>query len=104
VVQVDIGLGWLLTASPHVKLFTPDSSWAWYVVEYDPERRLCLGLVRSPLELTHGDFFLDQLEGIRGPHGMAIERDTHWQPRSLTQCQQEAVEDSSAARLIGQAK
>jgi hypothetical protein len=27
----------------HVKLFTPDSSWMWYVSEYSPRERLCFG-------------------------------------------------------------
>lgn len=29
----------------HVKFFTPDSSWTWFVTEYDPAQRLCFGLV-----------------------------------------------------------
>ena len=61
----------------YVRLFTPDSSWAWYVVEYDPERRLFFGLVGHPLELLLGDFFLDQLDGLRGSLGMAVERALH---------------------------
>ena len=28
-----------------VKFFTPDSSWTWYVIEYDPEERLLFGYV-----------------------------------------------------------
>jgi len=28
-----------------VKWFTPDSSWTWYVLEYDSKEKLCFGLV-----------------------------------------------------------
>ncbi len=63
----------------------------WYVVEYDPERRLFFGLVSSPLELLLGDFFLDQLDGLRGSLGMAVERDLRWKPQSMTHCRQEAT-------------
>lgn len=30
----------------------------------------------------------EQLEGFRGPHGMPVERDTRWQPKSLALCRQ----------------
>ena len=29
----------------HVKLFTPDSGWTWFITEFDPEDRRCFGLV-----------------------------------------------------------
>ncbi|MBN1875001.1 MAG: DUF2958 domain-containing protein, partial [Anaerolineae bacterium] len=28
-----------------LKWFTPDSSWTWYITEYDPQERLCFGVV-----------------------------------------------------------
>lgn len=69
----------------HVKLFTPDSSWTWLVTEYDPEQRLCFGLVighdREP-----GYFSLKELETVRGPLGLPVERDLHWTPTPLSRC------------------
>ena len=69
----------------HVKFFTPDSSWTWYVTEYDPKQRLCFGLVHG-LERELGYFSLEELEEVRGPLGLPIERDLYWQPVPLSQC------------------
>ena len=30
-----------------------------------------------------GDFLLSELEEVRGPMGLPIERDLHWQPKTL---------------------
>ena len=72
-------------APARIKLFTPDSSWTWYVVEYDPAERLCFGLVIGH-ERELGYFSLAELEGIRGPTGLPIERDLHFSPTPLSQC------------------
>ena len=72
-----------------VKLFTPDSSWTFYVTEYSPAERLCFGLViRQEGELVFFD--LAELERACGPLGLLIERDLHWQPRPLSQCAKES--------------
>src|SRR5262245_7379941 len=63
-----------------VKFFTPWSSWTWYVSEYDPAERLCFGLVVG-LETELGYFSVNELEAIRGPGGLTIERDLYWHPR-----------------------
>ena len=68
-----------------VKFFTPDSSWTWYVTEIDPDDRLCFGLVVGH-ERELGYFALDELEEVRGPLGLPIERDLHWKPRRLSEC------------------
>lgn len=70
-----------------VKFFTPDSSWTWYVTEFDPVERRCFGLVIG-LERESGYFLLDELEAVRGPLGLPIERDLHFEPRPLSQCPQ----------------
>jgi hypothetical protein len=69
----------------HVKFFTPDSSWTWFLTEFDPKQRLCFGLVLG-LERELGYFGLDELEEVRGPLGLPIERDLHWPARPLSQC------------------
>lgn len=71
----------------YVKLFTPDSSWTWFVTEFDSEQRLCFGLVNG-LESELGYFSLDELEEARGPLGLPIERDLSWKPTPLSQCRQ----------------
>ncbi|MCH8149560.1 MAG: DUF2958 domain-containing protein [Planctomycetes bacterium] len=68
-----------------VKFFTPDSNWTWYVAELDPEDRLCFGLVDGH-EREFGYFSLDELEEVRGPLGLKIERDLYWRPTPLSKC------------------
>ena len=66
-----------------VKLFTPDSSWTWYVVEYDPEERLLFAFVVGH-EAELGYVSLEELQSIRGPLGLPIERDLSFTPTPLS--------------------
>lgn len=68
-----------------VKLFTPDASWSWFINEYDPEDRLCFGLVIG-FERELGYFSLTELEEVRGPLGLKIERDLHFKPKPISEC------------------
>jgi hypothetical protein len=68
------------------KFFTPWSNWTWYVSEYDPGERICYGVVIGH-EREYGYFSLDELEAIRGPVGLKIERDLYWSPKPLRECQ-----------------
>ena len=78
------GLGY--DAVAHVKFFTPDSSWTWYATEYDPAERMFYGLVLG-MEQELGYFSLDELEAVRGPLGLPIERDQHFMPKPLRDCE-----------------
>jgi Protein of unknown function (DUF2958) len=87
-----------------VKFFTPDAGWTWYASEasavlYDgtevglSEERasqrqdvLFFGLVDG-LEEEYGYFLLSEIEAVRGPLGLAIERDLYWTPRPLKECE-----------------
>ena len=75
----------------HVKFFTPDSSpWTWYATEGKPVLDdsgaeidfQFFGLVHG-FEKEFGYFSLKELELVRGPLGLPIERDLHWQPKTL---------------------
>jgi len=68
-----------------VKFFTPWTNWTWYASEYDPEERIFFGVVVGH-ERELGNFSLDELQAIRGPGGLAIERDLYWMPRPLKEC------------------
>jgi hypothetical protein len=68
----------------HVKWFTPDSSWTWYVTEYDPAERLAFGLAVGHEEEL-GYISLDELESVRGPLGLRVERDLWFTPQPLSQ-------------------
>ena len=63
----------------HVKLFTPDSSWTWFVIEYSADRSTCYGYVQG-LDSELGYFTLEELESVHGPLGLAIERDLSFTP------------------------
>lgn len=64
-----------------VKYFTPDAGWTWYASEFDGDD-LFFGLVIG-LEIELGYFSLSELQQVRGPLGLAIERDLYYEPRSL---------------------
>ena len=64
------------------KFFTPDSGWTWYALEFD-EVDTFFGLVIG-FESELGYFSLSELQAIRGPLGLPIERDVHFQPTRLS--------------------
>ena len=64
-----------------VKFFTPDSSWTWYATEFDGQDTF-FGLVDG-FEKELGYFTLSELTGARGPLNMSIERDLHFEGRTL---------------------
>ena len=64
-----------------VKFFTPWSSWSWYATEFDGEDTF-FGLVDGH-EKELGYFSLNELENLRGPFGLPVERDIHWTEKSL---------------------
>lgn len=85
-----------------VKFFCPWNQWTWYASEAmtvfgDEETEapmsewreghdvLCFGVVVG-FERELGYWRLSELEGVRGPMGLRIERDLHWTPRPLREC------------------
>ncbi len=66
----------------YVKLFTPDANWTWYICEYDPRTELCFGKVEG-FETEWGDFSLRELNEVRGPLGLPIERDRFFTPQEV---------------------
>ena len=65
----------------HVKFFSPDSSWTFWATEFDGHD-LFFGLVEGH-EKELGYFSLSELQRVRGPLGLPIERDLYWQPKKL---------------------
>lgn len=65
----------------YAKYFTPDSSWSFYASEFDGEDTF-FGLVDG-FEKELGYFSLSELESVRGPMGLSIERDLYWKPKTL---------------------
>ncbi|QOY53018.1 DUF2958 domain-containing protein [Candidatus Sulfurimonas baltica] len=68
----------------HIKLFTPDANWTWYITEISIKDFTCFGyVVGHSSEL--GYFSLQELESVRGPLNLPIERDIHFTPTPLSE-------------------
>jgi hypothetical protein len=74
----------------YVKYFTPSSNWTWYATEGEPVLDESqnevdykfFGLVFGH-EREFGYFLLSELEEVRGPMGLPIERDLWFKPKTL---------------------
>ena len=63
----------------HIKLFTPDSFWNWYIIELSKANmNTCFGYVEG-LESELGYFSLEELESLHGKLGLGVERDLSFQ-------------------------
>ena len=63
----------------HLKWFTPDSGFTWYVAEYDPVDRIAFGFVIGPFP-EWGSFSVDEIRSVRGALGLPVERDLYFSP------------------------
>jgi len=68
-------------AVAYAKFFTPDAQWTWLATEFDGQDTF-FGLVEG-VEKELGYFSLSELESVRGPLGLPIERDLYWGPKRL---------------------
>jgi hypothetical protein len=69
-----------------IKLFTPDSSWTWYVLEYDGQDTLFTLFVGQ--ETALGYTSLGELRSVRGPLKLPIERDLWFAPTPVTELEE----------------
>jgi len=76
-------------AVAYLRLFTPDSGWTWHLTEGSPitedGREIdfqFFGLVEGQCKEL-GYVMLSELETVRGPMGLPIERDLWWKPKTL---------------------
>jgi len=67
----------------HIKLFTPDANFTWYVIEVSIDENLCYGYVKG-LENELGYFSLDEIADIRGSLGLKVEIDSLFKPTLLS--------------------
>ena len=87
-----------------LKLFTPWADWTWYVIEGAAEFRSGDEIIEVPLpqadlddptlldvrlfcyvvglEKELGYVSLRELEDVKGPGGVCVERDRHWNPHT----------------------
>lgn len=70
-----------------VKFFTPDSCWTWWACSASQDEKSgdvqFFGLVEG-FEKELGYFWLSELESIKGPFGLPVERDLYWNPVPLS--------------------
>jgi hypothetical protein len=64
------------------KFFTPWSNWTWYATEFDGKDIFFGWVVGHECEL--GYFSLKELESVRGPYQLSIERDLYFDPQPLS--------------------
>jgi hypothetical protein len=70
-----------------VRLFNPTGVGTWFICEYDPTTHMAFGL--SVLhEAEVGYISMEELTAYRGRFGLPIERDLHFKPCRLSECQQ----------------
>lgn len=68
----------------HIKLFTPDANWTWYIIEMDESHELCFAYVIG-LEKELGYVSMTELQNIRGALNLPVERDTGFKPTHLSE-------------------
>ncbi|RWD48626.1 MAG: DUF2958 domain-containing protein [Mesorhizobium sp.] len=93
---------------PVVKLFDPTGAATWLLTELDADGDTLFGLCDLGFECPElGSVSLAELESIRGPFGLGIERDLHFEARFplsvYTQAARIAGHITEAERLLRQA-
>lgn len=70
----------------YMKLFTPWTNWTWYITEGEERDGdyLMFGYVIGQ-EKEWGYGSLSELESVKGPFGLKIERDIHFIPKPKSQ-------------------
>jgi len=69
------------------KFFSPIGQATWYALEYNPDDNVCFGYVKG---LTHGGdefgyFSIDELESVKLPMNLSIERDIYFSEKPLAE-------------------
>ena len=70
----------------YAKFFTPDSNWTWFILEFDGEDTF-FAMVHG-LEKELGYVSLSELESVRGPMGLEVERDLHFSPTKYSEIEE----------------
>lgn len=72
-----------------VKFFTPSSNWTWFVTEGEQQENgdwLFFGMVHG-FEHELGYFTLSELQSVKGPFGLGVERDMYYGNHTLAEVQ-----------------
>lgn len=77
----------------HLKLFVPWGGETYYITELNPATGEAFGLAVTPIcpEGEFGYFNLNEMQTVRGPLGLGIERDLHFTRKTLRDCMAQAA-------------
>lgn len=82
----------IINPTCHIKLFTPDANFTWYIIEISIDEKLCFGYIQG-LENELGYFNLDEIKQVRGPHGLKVERDLSFTAKPLSEIREGSNDD-----------
>jgi len=68
----------------YARFFCPWNHWTWFAYEFDGED-IFFGFVKGDFD-EHGTFSLSEMESVKGPMGLGIERDIHFTAKPLSKC------------------
>ena len=69
-----------------VKFFNPVGSQSWFIYEYDSETKIAFCYVTGMGFDELGTVSLEEMEAIKLPFGLTIERDLYFKPCRLSEC------------------
>ena len=69
------------------KFFNPTGAGTWFATEYDPQSKNFFGYVSifGDWNDEWGYFSLEELESLKGPFGLGIERDIYFKERRISE-------------------
>lgn len=75
----------------HLKIFTPDSSFTWFITEGTKQKNgdwMLFAKVVSHIcpDGELGYVLLSELETIKGSMGLPVERDLYWNEKPISEC------------------
>ena len=75
------------------KFFNPCGSGTWFVTEFDPQTRNFFGYVSlfGGIDDEWGYFSLNELENVKLPLGLTIERDLYFEEKPISEYVKKAV-------------
>ncbi|MDD5599733.1 MAG: DUF2958 domain-containing protein [Victivallaceae bacterium] len=68
-----------------VKFFNPCGSGTWFILEYDPETKTAFCYVEGMGHDELGSVSLEEMEALKLPFGLTIERDLYFKPCRLSE-------------------
>lgn len=75
------------TSDPIVvaKFFNPAGAQTWFATEYDEKQNICYGYVTGMHQDEWGYFSITEMEQVKLPFGLSIERDTSSSEKTISQ-------------------